>query len=158
MFDVTKKLCENGGYKQYETSNFAKKGFKCRHNLSYWKYDDYLGIGPGAHGRIKISGKSYATEEERNPDIWLRKTLSSNPSTPKITAIEPRVVFEEKLIMNLRISENIPISIFDYEKLHPVVIDLEENNLIKLKSNQIVMTKRGEKMLDHIARSLIDCY
>jgi hypothetical protein len=60
--------------------------------------------------------------------------------------------------MNLRISENIPVSIFDYEKLHPVVIDLEENNLIKLKSNQIVMTKRGKKMLDHIARALIDCY
>ena len=158
MFDVTMKLCENGGYKQYETSNFAKRGFKCRHNLSYWKYHDYVGIGPGAHGRIKISGKSYATEEERNPDIWLKKTLSPNPSTPRITSIEPRVVFEEKLIMNLRISENIPISIFDYEKLHPVVMDLEENNLIKLKSNKIVMTKRGTKMLDHITRSLIDCY
>ena len=158
MFDVTKKLCESGGYKQYETSNFARRGFECKHNLSYWKYNDYVGIGPGAHGRIKILGKSYATEEERNPDIWLKKTLSSNSSTPKITSIEPRVVFEEKLIMNLRISENIPISIFDYEKLHPVVIDLEENNLIKLKSNQIVMTKRGKKMLDHIARSLIDCY
>ena len=124
MFDVTKRLCENGGYEQYETSNFARKGFKCRHNLSYWKYNDYIGIGPGAHGRIKISGKSYATEEEGNPDIWLKKTLSLNPNTPKITLIEPRVVFEEKLIMNLRIFENIPISIFDYEKLHPVVIGL----------------------------------
>ena len=158
MFDVTRKLCENGGYKQYETSNFARKGFECKHNISYWKYNDYVGIGPGAHGRIKISGKRYATEEEGNPDIWLKKTLSSNPSTPKINSIEPRVVFEEKLIMNLRISENIPISIFDYEKLHPVVIDLEESKLIKLKGNQIVMTRRGEKMLDHISRSLIDCY
>ena len=80
MFDVTMKLCENGGYKQYETSNFAKRGFKCRHNLSYWKYHDYVGIGPGAHGRIKISGKSYATEEERNPDIWLKKTFWPNTS------------------------------------------------------------------------------
>ena len=158
MFDVTKKLCESGGYKQYETSNFARRGFECKHNLSYWKYNDYVGIGPGAHGRIKVLGKSYATEEERNPDIWLKKTLSSNPSTPKITSIRPRVVFEEKLIMNLRISENIPISIFDYEKLHPVVMDLEENKLIKLKGNQIVMTRRGTKMLDHISRSLIDCY
>ena len=158
MFDVTKRLCESGGYKQYETSNFAKKGFECRHNLSYWKYNDYLGIGPGAHGRVKISGKIYAIEEERNPDIWLKKTLSSNPSTPKITPMGPRVVFEEKLIMNLRVSENIPISIFDYEKLHPVVLDLEENKLVKLKGSQIVMTKRGTKMLDYIARSLIDCY
>ena len=107
---------------------------------------------------MKISGKIYTIEEERNPDIWLKKTLSSDPCTPKITSIEPRVVFEEKLIMNLRISENIPISIFDYEKLHPVVLDLEENKLVKLKGSQIVMTKRGTKMLDYIARSLIDCY
>ena len=68
------------------------------------------------------------------------------------------MVFEEKLIMNLRISENIPISIFDYEKLQPVVMNLEENNLIKLKDNEIVMRKRGTKMLDYIARSLMDCY
>ncbi len=158
MFDVTKRLCEGAGYRQYETSNFSIKGFKCKHNLSYWKYNDYIGIGPGAHGRIKISGKRYATEEERNPDIWLEKTSSSKPSTPKIAPIDTKVMFEEKLIMNLRISENIPISIFDHDKLQPVVTNLENNNLIKIKNNEIVMRKRGTKMLDYIARSLIDCY
>ncbi len=158
MFDVTKRLCEEGGYSQYETSNFSRKGFKCKHNLSYWKYNDYIGIGPGAHGRIKISGKRYATEEDRNPDIWFKKTISPNSSTPKITPIDTRVIFEEKLIMNLRISENIPISIFDHEKIQPVLTDLEENRLIKLKDNEIVIRKRGAKMLDYIARSLIDCY
>ena len=158
MFDVSKKLCEDGGYRQYETSNFSRKGFKCKHNLSYWKYNDYIGIGPGAHGRIKLSGKKYATEEERNPDIWFKETVSSKSSTPKITPIDTRVMFEEKLIMNLRISKNIPISIFDLEKIRPVVADLEENKLIKLKDNEIVMRKRGTKMLDYISRSLIDCY
>ena len=127
MFDITKQLCKDGGYKQYETSNFARKGFKCKHNISYWKYSDYIGVGPGAHGRIKMSGKRYATEEERNPDIWFEKTISLNSSTPKITPIENIIVLEEKLIMNLRISENIPVSIFDYEKLNPVVFHLEEN-------------------------------
>ena len=158
MFDVTKKLCEDSGYRQYETSNFSRKGFKCKHNLSYWNYNDYIGIGPGAHGRIKISGKKYATEEERNPDIWFKETVSSKSSTPRITPIDTRVMFEEKLIMNLRISKNIPISIFDLEKIRPVTADLEENKLIKLKDNEIVMRKRGTKMLDYIARSLIDCY
>ena len=158
MFDVTKRLCEDGGYKQYETSNFAKEGFRCKHNLSYWKYDDYIGVGPGAHGRIKISGKRYATEEERNPDIWFRKTVSPSSSTPKVTPLDNRVVFEEKLIMNLRISETIPISMFDFEKVQPVVKSLEENNLIKLRDKEIVIRKRGTKMLDYITRSLIDCY
>ena len=158
MYDVTKRLCKDGAYKQYETSNFAKKGFRCKHNLSYWKYNDYIGVGPGAHGRIKISGKRYATEEEINPDIWLKKTVASTSSTPKITLLDTRVVFEEKLIMNLRISEKIPMSIFDHEKLQPVLMNLKENNLVKLKDNKIVMRKRGEKMLDYITRSLIECF
>ena len=158
MFDITKQLCKDGGYKQYETSNFARKGFKCKHNISYWKYNDYIGVGPGAHGRVTMSGKRYATEEEKNPDIWFEKTVSLNSSTPKITPIENRVVLEEKLIMNLRISENIPVSIFDYEKLNPVVFHLEENKLIKTKDNEIVIRKRGKKMLDYIARSLVECF
>ena len=158
MFDITRQLCKDGGYKQYETSNFARKGFKCKHNISYWKYNDYIGVGPGAHGRVTMSGKRYATEEERNPDIWFEKTVSLNSSTPKITPIENRVVLEEKLIMNLRISENIPVSIFDYEKLNPVVFHLEENKLIKTKDNEIVIRKRGKKMLDYIARSLVECF
>ena len=158
MFDITRQLCKDGGYKQYEISNFARKGFECKHNISYWKYNDYIGVGPGAHGRVTMSGKRYATEEERNPDIWFEKTVSLNSSTPKITPIENRVVLEEKLIMNLRISENIPVSIFDYEKLTPVVFHLEENKLIKTKDNKIVIRKRGKKMLDYIARSLVDCF
>ena len=158
MFDITKRLCRDGGYRQYETSNYAKRGYKCKHNLSYWKYSDYLGIGPGAHGRVNISGERYAIEEEKNPDIWFKKTVSINSTTPKITPIDKRVAFEEKLIMNLRIGQKIPISIFDYETLYPVVIDLEENNLIKLKDDNIVLRKRGAKMLDYVTRSLIDCY
>ena len=158
MFDITSQLCKDSGYKQYETSNFARKGFKCKHNISYWKYNDYIGVGPGAHGRVTMSGKRYATEEEKSPDIWFEKIFSLNSSTPKITLIENKVVLEEKLIMNLRISENIPVSIFDHKKLKPVVFHLEENKLIKTKDNEIVIRKRGKKMLDYIARSLVECF
>ena len=158
MFDINTQLCQDGGYRQYETSNYAKRGYKCKHNLSYWKYSDYIGIGPGAHGRVNISGERYAIEEERNPDSWFKKTVSLKSSTPNITPIDKRVAFEEKLIMNLRIAQNIPLSVFDYEKLYPIVRDLEKNNLIKLKDENIVLKKRGEKMLDYVTRSLIDCY
>ena len=158
MFYVTKRLCEKGGYKQYETSNFAKRNFECRHNLSYWKYNDYIGIGPGAHGRIKIFGKKYATLEERNPDIWFKKTISLKSETPKLTQLNKRITFEEKLIMNLRISENIPIDIFDQKKLYPVLMELVDNNLIKIEGNQIIIKESGKRMLDYITRSLLDCY
>ena len=93
-----------------------------------------------------------------NPDIWLKKTVACASSTPKITPLDNRVVFEEKLIMNLRISEKIPISMFDHEKLQPVVVNLKENNLIRLKDNKIIMKKRGKKMLDYITRSLMECF
>ena len=72
--------------------------------------------------------------------------------------LSAKFVLEEKLIMNLRISRNIPVSIFDYEKLNPVVFHLEENKLIKTKDNEIVIRKRGKKMLDYISRCLVDCY
>ena len=60
--------------------------------------------------------------------------------------------------MNLRISKNIPVSLFDHEKLTPIVFHLEENKLIKTEDNKIVIKKRGKKMLDYIARSLVDCF
>ena len=158
MFDVTRQLCEKGGYERYETSNFAKKNFKCKHNLSYWKYDDYIGLGPGAHGRVKILGKKYATEEEKNPDIWFKKTVSFKSETPKLSLLNDRIAFEEKLIMNLRIFEEIPIFIFDRKKIDPVVIELVENNLIKINKNKIIVKEGGKKMLDYISRCLVDCY
>ena len=158
MFDVTRQVCEKGGYKQYETSNFAKKKFKCKHNLSYWKYDDYIGLGPGAHGRVEILGKKYATEEEKNPDIWFKKTVSLKSETPKLSLLNDRIAFEEKLIMNLRIFEEIPIFIFDRKKIDPVVIELVENNLIKINKNKIIVKEGGKKMLDYISRCLVDCY
>ena len=158
MFDVTRQLCEEGGYKQYETSNFAKKNFECKHNLSYWKYDDYIGLGPGAHGRVKILGRKYATEEEKNPDIWFKKTVSFQSETPKLSLLNDRIAFEEKLIMNLRIFEEIPISIFDRKKIDPVVIELVENNLIKIDKNKMIVKEGGKKMLDYISRCLVDCY
>ena len=158
MFDVTRQLCEKGGYKQYETSNFAKKNFKCKHNLSYWKYDDYIGLGPGAHVRVEIIGKKYATEEEKNPDIWFKKTVSFKSETPKLSLLNDKIAFEEKLIMNLRIFKEIPIFIFDRKKIGPVVVELVENNLIKINKNKIIVKERGKKMLDYISRCLVDCY
>ncbi len=158
MFDITYQLCKESSFKQYETSNFAKKGFKCKHNLSYWNYNDYIGIGPGAHGRVTLSGKKHSTEEDRNPDIWLRKKESLKSVSPKISLINKRVFFEEKLIMNLRVSKEIPISIFDFKKINHVARNLMENKLIKITNNNIVLRETGMKMLDYVTRSLLECY
>jgi len=71
MFDATQEICEAHGYEAYEVSNHAKPGSESRHNLIYWRYGDYLGIGPGAHGRVTVGDRKFATEAFRMPTRWL---------------------------------------------------------------------------------------
>ena len=61
------------GLPAYEISNHARPGAECRHNLVYWRGHDYAGVGPGAHGRLTIDGRRYATETEKRPEAWLAR-------------------------------------------------------------------------------------
>ena len=73
MFDVTLELCNASGYAAYEVSSHAIPGSECRHNLIYWRYLDYIGIGPGAHGRVTLNGNRYGTESHAMPEKWLQQ-------------------------------------------------------------------------------------
>ena len=71
MYQVTCETCAEVVLEGYEVSNYALPGSESRHNQIYWRYGDYVGIGPGAHGRVTLNGQRYATECVRNPDRWL---------------------------------------------------------------------------------------
>ena len=71
MFALTQELCAAAGLPAYEISNHARPGAESRHNLVYWRYGDYAGIGPGAHGRLTVGGVRWATEAVRAPEAWL---------------------------------------------------------------------------------------
>ncbi|MEO1140373.1 MAG: radical SAM family heme chaperone HemW, partial [Pseudomonadota bacterium] len=71
MYHATQEICDAAGYTAYEVSNHAKPGAESKHNLVYWRYGDYVGIGPGAHGRITLDGKRHATDTWANPERWL---------------------------------------------------------------------------------------
>ena len=71
LYDLTREVCAAAGLPAYEISNHARPGAECRHNLVYWRYDEYAGIGPGAHGRLDIDGRRHATATEKRPEAWL---------------------------------------------------------------------------------------
>ena len=77
MYEVTQDLCGAAGYEAYEVSNHAKTGAASRHNLIYWRYGDYAGIGPGAHGRLTLNGQRTATEARPCPRYLARGCTNS---------------------------------------------------------------------------------
>ena len=104
FYEVTQELCEAHGLPAYEISNHARPGEECRHNLIYWQYDRYAGIGPGAHGRISMEGSHFATSTERNPESWLDIVETNAHGIIEREAINNRQMADEMLLMGLRLS------------------------------------------------------
>ena len=83
MFELTQSIMNAHEMPAYEVSNHARSGSECRHNLVYWRYQDYVGVGPGAHGRLTLDGKKFATRQKKSPEAWLKSIgISQNPSLP----------------------------------------------------------------------------
>lgn len=102
MFELTQERLAVSGRPAYEISNHARPGAESRHNLAYWRYEDYLGIGPGAHGRVTKDGMRYATRQRRLPEAWLKQ-----PEFEEMTPIGRDTAVEEMVMMGLRLTEGI---------------------------------------------------
>jgi coproporphyrinogen III oxidase-like Fe-S oxidoreductase len=107
LFDLTQQMTSEAGLPAYEISNHARPGAECRHNLVYWRCGDYVGAGPGAHGRITEDGARIATATERNPEAW-RKMVEQNGHGLTIDEpLDAEEVADEFLVMGLRLAEGI---------------------------------------------------
>jgi oxygen-independent coproporphyrinogen-3 oxidase len=95
------------GLAAYEVSNYAAPGAESRHNLAYWRYADYAGIGPGAHGRISRNGALFATRRHRAPEVWAERVERDGHGTTDETALPPTDRAREMLLMGLRLAEGI---------------------------------------------------
>lgn len=115
LYELTQAILEDAGLPAYEISNHAAAGQQSRHNLAYWRYDDYVGIGPGAHGRLTLDGKKQATRAHRAPEIWLEKVASQGHGSHKFEEIAPDQRFAEALMMGLRLKEGIALARLDEE-------------------------------------------
>jgi oxygen-independent coproporphyrinogen-3 oxidase len=107
LYDVTQEVCDRHGLAAYEISNHARTGAECRHNLLYWRGEEYAGIGPGAHGRIDVDGVRHATATEKRPETWLMRVEATGHGLITDDCLSSEERADEFLLMGLRLAEGI---------------------------------------------------
>ncbi len=107
LYDATAEEAARFGLLAYEVSNYALPGSESRHNLAYWRYGDYAGIGPGAHGRVTLAARLLATRRHRAPEIWADRVERDGHGTTHETALHPGERAREMLLMGLRLAEGV---------------------------------------------------
>ncbi len=107
LYDVTQELCETAGYSAYEISNHAQSGAACHHNLTYWRGGDYVGVGPGAHGRLSTDGATRAVRQIKAPALWLKRVAAHGHGTQEDEELAPDARAEELVMMGLRLTEGL---------------------------------------------------
>jgi oxygen-independent coproporphyrinogen-3 oxidase len=164
MFDLTQDMCDAAGLPAYEISNHAAPGQECRHNLAYWRYGEYAGIGPGAHGRLRRQGALCAIQGHRSPEKWLAavETKGHGGEPPAPLAVLDRV--EEALLMGLRLREGIGADRFEAATgvslgrcLPPSALqDLTDEGYLVLSGDGLRATAKGRAVLDSVLVQLAE--
>ena len=159
LYDVTQEICAAHGLPAYEVSNHARPGGECRHNLVYWRANEYAGIGPGAHGRLDIAGVRHATATEKRPEAWLARVETQGHgliADEKLTLAERA---DEFLLMGLRLAEGIDPA--HYERIAGRALDperiamLHQHGLVETShSGRLRVTPPGFPVLDAVVADL----
>lgn len=136
MFEVTQELTEAAGLAAYEVSNHARSGQESRHNLIYWRYGEYAGAGPGAHGRLLHDGGRFATITERHPETWLARVMENGSGIVTKEEITAGAAADEMLIMGLRLAEGVDLgrleAVGGVRPRGDVLVRLQEEGLIEI--------------------------
>ncbi|WP_299644577.1 coproporphyrinogen-III oxidase family protein, partial [uncultured Ruegeria sp.] len=159
MYLATQEICEAHGLPAYEVSNHARPGAESQHNLIYWRYGDYVGIGPGAHGRITLNGQKYATETYLNPQRWLDAAKKGNGEKDRsVLALEDQA--NEYLMMGMRVTEGLDIDRWQAlsgRSLPSETMDhLTDINMVQRRSGRLIATSDGRAVLNAVIRELLD--
>lgn len=158
LYTATQELCETFGMPAYEVSNHAVDGAHSRHNLIYWRYGDYIGIGPGAHGRLTQGGQKWATECYSNPTRWLDGAKAGQTEKPR-TALNAKDQAAEFLLMGLRLRDGIDCK--RYQQLSGVPLDtatlehLQNIGMIELNGPKLIVKDQGVMVLNSIIEALL---
>ena len=107
LYEATQEITAAAGMPAYEVSNHARPGDESRHNLTYWRYGLYAGIGPGAHGRLQTNGRRLATRAHAHPESWLAAVERDGHGMAETTALDAEETGDEMLVMGLRLREGI---------------------------------------------------
>ncbi|WP_235871879.1 radical SAM family heme chaperone HemW [Pelagimonas phthalicica] len=158
MFDLTQAVCEAHGMPAYEVSNHAKPSAESRHNLIYWRYGDYAGVGPGAHGRLSVSGRKFATDAVLQPGAWLQK-VEQGQAADQAVALSGADQAAEYLMMGLRIQEGVDLArlhnMQGIETLRPTIGKLVDMDLLWEKKGRLGVTPGGKLLLNSVLVELL---
>jgi putative oxygen-independent coproporphyrinogen III oxidase len=162
LFEVTQGRLLAAGMPAYEISNHARPGAECRHNLAYWRYEDYLGIGPGAHGRVTRDGGKLATQQRRAPEAWLAAVEEAGSAIEEMTPIPCEAAVEEMLMMGLRLAEGVSRSRLEEmagrsvdQLFGPALARLIEGGFLTLDDQRLAATAAGRQRLNAVLAALI---
>jgi oxygen-independent coproporphyrinogen-3 oxidase len=159
LYEVTQEICEARGLPAYEVSNHARPGAESRHNLLYWRYGEYVGIGPGAHGRLVTGNARIATATEKHPETWLGCVEREGHGIVEEEALSAEAEGDEFLLMGLRLKEGIDPR--RYATLTGRTLDeerirmLEGHGLLARPSaSRLAVTREGFPVLDAVVADL----
>ena len=160
LYDVTQEACDRAGLPAYEISNHARPGAESRHNLLYWRYGEYAGIGPGAHGRLVTGQDRIATVTERSPEGWLARVERDGHGLVETDMIAPETQADEFLMMGLRLGEGIDPARYAMLKgraLDQARIDMliTDGLLARRADGRIAATADGAPVLNALVAALI---
>ncbi len=159
FYDATQELCEAAGFPAYEISNHARDaGARARHNLLYWRSDDWLGIGPGAHGRITHEGRRIASEAQRRPADYIDSVREHGLGWVSEATLAGEEIADEMLIMGLRTDEGIDlarIAALRGRPLNQAALGwLEGQGLASCSNGRVRLTRSGRLLTNKIAAEL----
>jgi putative oxygen-independent coproporphyrinogen III oxidase len=159
MYLTTNEICDAAGLQAYEVSNYARPGSESRHNLIYWRGGDYIGIGPGAHGRLTLDGQRYATETPLMPQAWLDRVLKLGSGEKPKTALTSQEWGQEYLMMGLRTTEGVSMSrhrtVSHGDLDAEALTELVGLGLIDLDGDRLRATPEGRLVLNGVLRQLL---
>ncbi len=159
LWDVTQELTNAAAMPAYEVSNHARKGAESRHNLTYWRYGEYAGVGPGAHGRIITPKGRKAQASERHPEMWLTVVESDGNGLVEDDLLNASEQGDEFLLMGLRLTEGIEPKRFEAIAGRPLsgsrISSLVADGMIEMTAQgRIRVTNEGFPVLDSVVADL----
>jgi putative oxygen-independent coproporphyrinogen III oxidase len=158
LFELTQSLTEEHGLSAYEVSNHAREGQESRHNLLYWRYGEYVGVGPGAHARIAEGENRRAIVMEKYPETWRKLVNEKGHGVVEDSIVLPPDQASEYLIMGLRVSDGIDLT--RYEKLRGQSVNpnkiagLKSLGLVKRDGPRLMATTQGRRLLNALITEL----
>lgn len=163
LYEATQETLDAAGLPAYEISNHAAPDMACRHNLTYWRYGDYVGAGPGAHGRLGVGDEKVATRQVRSPEQWLEAVERHGHGGAEVEPVSARMRGEEMMMMGLRLAEGAGRARFATETGRDIteVVDcaalerMIDAHLLELDDVALRATAAGRQRLDSVLRALL---